>query len=192
MKTLVILGNDKIGGRALKEIGHLKETQIACDRSTNFKRVIKLLKSKKLSIFLVFKMFLAEIFRKGEKPKKNIITIKSNKTLLELLKKNNYQIVILFRAGLIINKQVIETGTNILNIHAASLPEFAGIGSINKALKEKAYSQKATLHKVIETIDSGQVLSELDYKLDPEKSYLDNEDIAYSAAIKLLVKTLNK
>mgnify|MGYP001433532633 CR=1 FL=1 len=59
------------------------------------------------------------------------------------------------------------------------------------ALKEKAYSQKATLHKVIETIDSGEVISELDYKLDPSKSYLDNENIAYSSAIKLLVKSLN-
>ena len=191
MKTLVILGNDKIGGRALKAIYHLKENQIACDKSTNFKRVIKLLKSKKLSIFLFFKMFLAEILRKGEKPKKNILTIKSNKTLLELLKKNNYEKVILFRAGLIVNKQVLETGINILNIHAASLPNFAGIGSINKALIKKIYCQKATLHKVVESIDSGEVISELDYKLDPKKSYLENEDIAYSAAIKLLIKTLN-
>ena len=56
---------------------------------------------------------------------------------------------------------------------------------------EKSYYQKATLHRLIETIDSGEVISEIDYKLDPKKSYLANENIAYSAAIKLLIKTLN-
>ena len=191
MTTLIIVGNDKIGGKALQKIKNFSGIEVFCDRSTNIKRVIKLLRRKKLTILLVFKMFFAEILRKGEKPKKNIPTIKSNKTLLELLKKNNYEKVILFRAGLIVNKQVIETGINMLNIHAASLPDFAGIGSIEKALVKKAYCQKATLHKLIESIDSGEVISELDYKLDPQKSYLDNEDIAYSAAIKLLVKTLN-
>ena len=63
--------------------------------------------------------------------------------------------------------------------------------NLNKALKEKSYYQKATLHRLIETIDSGEVISEIDYKLDPKKSYLANENIAYSAAIKLLIKTLN-
>ena len=191
MTTLVIIGNDKIGGQALKKIHNCKEIEIVCDKSTNIKRVIKLLRSKKLSISLVLKMFLAEILRKGEKPNKNILTIKSNNNLVEILKKNNYEKVILFRAGLIVNKKVIDTGINILNIHAASLPDFAGIGSINKALIKKAYCQKATLHRLIETIDSGEIISEIDYKLDPNKSYLANENIAYSAAIKLLFKTLN-
>ena len=136
-------------------------------------------------------MFLAEILRKGNKPSKNISTVKSNKTLIEIIKKNNYEKIILFRAGLIVNKRVINSGINILNIHAASFPNFTGIGSINKALKEKSYYQKATLHRLIETIDSGEVISEIDYKLDPKKSYLVNENIAYSAAIELLVKTLN-
>ncbi len=191
MTTLVIIGNDKIGGQALKKIHNCKEIEIVCDKSTNIKRVIKLLRSKKLSISLVLKMFLAEILRKGEKPNKNILTIKSNNNLVEILKKNNYEKVILFRAGLIVNKKVIDTGINILNIHAASLPDFAGIGSINKALIKKAYCQKATLHRLIKTIDSGEIISEIDYKLDPNKSYLANENIAYSAAIKLLFKTLN-
>ena len=191
MTILLIVGNDKIGGKAIKEISNFKGIEIICDDSTNIKRVIKLLRFKKISITLVFKMFLAEILRKGKKPKKSIVTIKSNKNLLEIIKKNNYEKVILFRAGLIVSKKVIDTGINIFNIHAASLPDFAGIGSINKALIEKAYDQKDTLHKLIETIDSGEVISEIDYKLDPNRSYLENENIAYSAAIKLLVKTLN-
>ena len=191
MTTLLIIGDDKIGGQAFKEVYNCKGIEIICDRSTNVKRIMKLLRGKKLSIFLFCKMFLAEILRKGKKPNKNVVSIKSNKTLLEILKKNNYEKLILFRAGLIVNKKVIDTGINILNIHAASLPDFSGIGSINKALIEKAYYQKATLHRVIETIDSGEIISEIDYKLDPHKSYLANENIAYSAAIKLLVKTIN-
>tara|TARA_Y100001978_G_C23561609_1_gene369588 strand:- start:69 stop:644 length:576 start_codon:yes stop_codon:yes gene_type:complete len=191
MTTLVIIGNDKIGGKALKAIHKCKNIEIYCDRSTNIKRLIKLLKRKKISIFVILKMLLAEILRKGNKPNKNIFTIKSNQTLLEIIKKNNYEKVILFRAGLILNKKVIDFGVNILNIHAASLPNFAGIGAINKALTEKVYQQKATLHRLIETIDSGEIISEIDYRLDPNKSYLANENIAYSAAIKLLVKTLN-
>ncbi len=192
MTTLVIVGNDKIGGEALQKIISIKGIDIFCDRSTNLNRVFRLIRRRKISFILVMKMYLAEIQRKGKKPGKKIPTIKSNQNLFERIKENKYKKIILFRAGLIVNKKIIDSGIDIYNIHAASLPAFAGIGSINKALILKAYSQSATLHRLTESIDSGEIISEIGYTLDPSKSYLANENIAYSSAIKLLVNTIEK
>ena len=39
-------------------------------------------------------------------------------------------------------------------------------GTINRALKNNALSQNATLHEVISKIDSGKVLDEVPYQLN--------------------------
>ena len=81
----------------------------------------------------------------------------------------------LFRAGLIINKKVIDTGVKILNTHCARLPQYGGLASISRALKNKDYNQKATLHQVTKKIDSGIIFNELPYELSASKSYFENE-----------------
>ena len=72
------------------------------------------------------------------------------------------------------------------------MPKFGGIGSIQKALKEREFNQYASLHIVNETIDKGRVLDKEKYFLSPNNCYCRNEEIAYKAAIKLLLRTLVK
>mgnify|MGYP001240012477 CR=1 FL=1 len=81
MTTLVIVGNDKIGGKALQKVVFSKGIDIVCDRSTNLNRVIKLIRRKKLSFILVIKMYLAEIQRKGKKPRKEVCFEKYSRNL---------------------------------------------------------------------------------------------------------------
>ena len=190
MSNLLVLGNDKIAGLAYKKISDLDGLDVLIDKSTNVKRIIKLLRKKRIQIGLVLKMFWAELRRNGSKPPCHLSSIYSNKDLCKQLKKASYEKVYLFRAGLIINQSVLKLGLRILNVHAAKIPEYGGIGSINRALKDRAYEQCASLHVVTTGIDQGRVLDKEPYILNQGQTYLENEDVAYNAAISLLMRSL--
>jgi methionyl-tRNA formyltransferase len=117
-------------------------------------------------------------------------SISSNQDLLQLIQALKPRQVFLFRAGLIINRQVIGAGADILNVHCAKVPEYGGLGSIARALADKAYEQHATLHRVTARIDEGEVLAVEPYRLDARLSYRRNEEIAYEAGIRLLTREL--
>lgn len=193
IKTLLILGNDKIAGSALTKINNIdKDTKIIIDRSTNFKRIKRLIQKKILKPSLIFKMALNEIARKDKKPNKKLSGISSNTDILKIIQDFSPDRLILFRAGLIINKEILNTGIPVLNIHAATVPDFGGLGSIDMALKSKVYNQSACLHIVTSRIDEGAVIDKEDYALDPKANYFLNEEIAYNAAIKLLLRAITK
>jgi folate-dependent phosphoribosylglycinamide formyltransferase PurN len=192
-KTLLILGNDKIAGAALAQMkSSNSDIKILIDRSTNIKRVKILLQRRILSFSLILKMALCELIRKEKKPNKALEGISSNLDILEVINDFQPERLVLFRAGLIINKEILNTGIPVLNIHAATVPDFGGLGSIDKAIKSKAYNQSACLHVVTSRIDEGLVLDKEDYLLDPKISYFLNEDIAYKAANKLLFRAIKK
>lgn len=193
MKTLLILGNDKIASSAFNlNILKNKNIIIAIDYSSNYKRVISLVFKKRISFFLLIKMFFSELFRKSIKTNLNLNRIDSNKDIIDLIQKFNPKRVVLFRAGLIISKKVISLNVPIMNIHCAKVPEYGGIGSIQRALKDKHFIQQATLHQVTTTIDKGEVFDTNPYELNPNKSYFFNENIAYKSGLVLLKRTLEK
>ena len=190
MKSLIILGNDKIGGAAFERLSTSKSLSIMIDLSSNLNRIFELIRKKKIGIRLFIKMILAELMRSGSKPPKSLPSISSNAQLLERIKKEHFQKIILFRAGLIIRKSVIETGIQIFNVHAAKVPEYGGIGSINRALKDEAFDQFACFHRVTNKIDDGEVVDKESYTLSPDEPYYVNEDIAYEAATCLLLRNV--
>ena len=193
MKTLIVLGADKIAGLAVSKINPVQEgSKIIIDRSTSITRVGKLLRSKALSPTLAGKMVFCEVGRSNKKPCNDLEAITCNLELLRAIKDFAPARLILFRAGLIINKAVLSAGIPVLNIHAATVPDFGGIGSINRALKAKSYKQSACLHVITSRIDEGLVLDKEDYTLDPNLCYCANEDIAYKAAVNLLQRALQK
>lgn len=98
----------------------------------------------------------------------------------------------MFRAGLIVERNKFPSNFDLLNIHCASLPKYRGLGFIHRAIKNGDFIQNATLHRVTNKIDEGEVLKELKYKMLPSNSYKKNEDVAYKAGFKLLVKVLTK
>ena len=190
MKTLIILGNDKIGGTAFKRLYSSQSLSIMIDLSSNLSRIFALIRKKKIGIQLLIKMILAELMRTGSKPPKSLPSISSNAQLLERIEKERFQKIILFRAGLIIRKSVIETGVQIFNIHAAKVPEYGGIGSINCALQDEAFDQFACFHRVTDKIDDGEIVDRESFTLSPDKPYYVNEDIAYAAATCLLLRNV--
>lgn len=193
MKTMLILGGDRIAQKALTYSDvHATSILVVIDRSTNLKRISRLIWRRRLSFWLVLKMFYCEKTRKKtiEKLQKHFPEIRSNKDLLALIDKSKPTKIILFRAGLVISKEIISRGIPLLNIHCANIPDYGGLGSIHRALKDGALNQNATLHRVTTTIDEGMVFDVEPYLLDSTKSYCYNEDIAYKAGLRLLVRNI--
>ena len=141
MKTILILGNDKLGSKALELLSANDNLSVLIDRSTNSKRILRLLRKGILTIGLILKMLFAEYLRKGSKPSKSLTGISQNSELLRIINELKPDRLLLFRAGLIINKSILDTGLPVLNIHAAKVPEYGGLGSISKALKDNGFAQ---------------------------------------------------
>ena len=190
MKNLIIIGNDKIAGGISEQVSKLGSCIVYVDKSTNISRVIKLIKKRVISPALLVKMIACETLRKGERPSAKLPSIHKNEDLLSAITTHNPDRLILFRAGLIVNSSVIAAGVPVLNIHAAIVPDYGGIGSIERAINSKAYAQHASLHVVTTRIDEGEVIDRVEYQLDPELSYFQNEEVAYRAAQQLLLKAI--
>lgn len=191
MKTMLILGGDRIAERALEKLKESDSLVIVIDRSTGIKRVAKLIWRKRLSLLSILKMIICE-FRRGSSAVSSVSYpgIANNKDLLVLLNKHKPDRVVLFRAGLVINREVISQGIPLLNIHCAKVPEYGGLGAIDRALKDSALEQNATLHQVTTTIDEGHIFDLEPFRLISARSYCQNEDIAYEAGLKLLCRTI--
>lgn len=186
MNILLIVGDDKLGRRLVSRLGQVAGVNVVYDCSSDYSRALKLLRKGAISPLTMLKMALAESKRVDFKvPQGESIT--SNHELLGVIHRLNPEAIYLFRAGLIINKQVIATGIPVLNIHCASLPHYGGLGSIARALKDGAYQQEATLHRVTTRIDDGVVIATMPYRLDPKSSYYANEEAAYEAGIALVM-----
>lgn len=192
MKLLLVVGNGKIGRKLISEIEAVDhpDIHIILDSSSSIKRVIKLIRRGTLSLPLVFKMFFADFMRTDYKTAK-YHQIFSNDDLLNILQDTKPNNVVLFRAGLIINKRIIDTGIPLFNVHCLKLPEYGGLGQLMRALNNKDYEQCATCHHVTQSIDDGDIIATHPFQLDGQKSYKQNEDIAYDAGIKLIQNLLD-
>ena len=190
MKTLLILGGDCIARSVVKHLEPRNDLLVVIDQSTSLKRVARLIWTRRLALSVVMKMLFCECKRSAPSTSMlNFPTIKNNGHLLDIIYENKPERIVLFRAGLVISKEVISRGIPLMNIHCAKVPEYGGLGSIHRAIKESATSQNATLHQVTKTIDGGQVFDLEPYELDLNKSYCFNENTAYQAGLRLLLKT---
>lgn len=190
MSLLVILGDDKLGNLALSQIDIKTGLSVLIDRSSSYRRVLRLVVKGTLSLGLLVKMYFAERKRDGQKPPSIYSGIKGNADLIENLNIINPSKVVLFRAGLILNKEILKKRFPIYNIHAASIPDYGGIGSIGKAIKDRNFKQFASFHEVTTKIDDGKILDSEDFLLAENSSYFENEQVAYSAAIRLLKRRI--
>jgi folate-dependent phosphoribosylglycinamide formyltransferase PurN len=190
VKKLLVVGNDKIGRKLISKIGSRQDLIIRIDASSDLKRLLKLIRRGSIHINVFIKMGIAEILRK-DYTIESFEKIYNNADLLKAIRAFHIKRVYLFRAGLIISKQVLRSKAEILNVHCASIPDYGGLGSIARALRDHAYDQEAMLHRVTEKIDEGEVIATIPYKLDKNLSYRKNEDIAYDAGIQLILDELN-
>ena len=99
---------------------------------------------------------------------------KFEKNLIEVI--HNFNIDIICLAGfmtILSNSFLIQFEHSILNIHPSILPLFKGLNTHKKALNSGMAVHGATVHKVTEQLDSGQILGQAVvpiFKQDTEKS----------------------
>jgi hypothetical protein len=201
-KIVIITSNDLISRHLLAEtLGHLKQHKnllIIYDASSTWKRVVKLINKKRISIIWLLKVTIARFFQRmhlrnytqfSTKLIPNSI-IHNNSELTNFLNSNeDIAKVYCFRAGLVINKLNVHKA-NFINLHCAKIPKYAGLMSIARALADGDYNQECVLHKVVEAIDSGVILGKQVYKLDPSLPYWKNELHAYQVGASFLKKIL--
>ena len=191
IKALLIIGNDKIGRKLINQIEEKDDFVIALYNTRDYKRLFKLiLINQTLSINAALHMIVAELLRKNSIVE-NLDFVTSNDDIQQLIKSKNIKKVVLFRAGIIINNNLLSSDVDFFNIHCAKIPEFGGIGQIFRIYKEKAFRQVATLHKVEKEIDRGEVIATKDYLLDESLTYLECENIAYNTGIELFLNYIN-
>lgn len=186
---LIVVGNDKLGSRLAAQL-HERGLRVAVDRSVDLRRVARLLLRGSLRLPWLVRMAWAELTRPAVRLPP-LPAINSNRALLDTVRSAGLRHLVLFRAGLIVNRQVMDA-VEVLNVHCARLPDYGGIGAIPKALRDGAYAQAATLHRVTETIDGGEVLATVPYELDPRLSYRDNEERAYRAGMSLILERFSQ
>lgn len=188
MKCMVLAGNDKLGRKLISLIPD-EDVIKAYDNSISIKRIIRLIFKGRISPTLLIKIFYAEMRRPDTKIRQSNF-IRSNQQLIKFIEENYIDILLLFRAGLIINKSVIDSRATVINTHCARIPEFAGLGAIDRAIRLKAFKQVATMHYVVSKIDGGEIIATKPYDLVESDSYQNNENIAYNAGISLLLEQL--
>jgi folate-dependent phosphoribosylglycinamide formyltransferase PurN len=107
--------------------------------------VAKLVRKGSLTIPLIIKMLLAEFRRPSFFSfYRKDYEIRSNKDLIDIIEQEHCKTIVLFRAGLIINKKVLAATDKVLNIHSASLPKYGGLGVLQRAINDKAWQQNST------------------------------------------------
>jgi methionyl-tRNA formyltransferase len=191
LRRLLVTGNDKLSAQLIAQLEENQQLRIILDKSTNAKRVWRLYRKERLKLIWLLKMTLAEMARK--KPQISIFDhINNNDGLLKFIRQYHIERVYLFRTGLIINKKILNQRIDILNTHCARIPDYGGLGAIPRALQDGAFNQVATLHRIVQRIDEGKILETETYQLNPCLSYRKNEDIAYHAGIRLLLKQFPK
>jgi len=189
-KYVLIVGDDKVGRKLISRLESAGcNVSIYVDRSTTPGRVVGLLRRRRLTLRYFFKMVLAELTRRDVSTR-DYPAIHLNADLLEVIGNECPDAVYLFRAGLVIERSVIDAGVPLLNVHCADVPAYGGLAAIPRAIDDGAWSQHATLHRVVERIDGGEVIRTEPFEMRKENSYRENEDIAYDAGIRLLLDEL--
>ncbi len=185
-RTIVVFGDDKIGRFAAARLEGTGIT-LVLDRSGGFWRAVRMVWRRRISFANAAAMFFAELSRKDYQLAANK-HIKNNAQLVEIVRESNAHKILLFRASLIVDVALMPDTAEVINIHCISIEDYPGLGAIWRALSHNDFEQSATAHEVTSKIDCGRIVDKEPYMLSPEKSYAENEDIAYEAGARLLLR----
>jgi methionyl-tRNA formyltransferase len=122
----------------------------------------------------------------------NVDSVNSEE-VINLIKNNDYKIIILSGTRIISRKFISSTSALILNIHAGITPNYRGVHGAYWALvnKEK-HLTGVTLHRVDEGIDTGSIISQKLIDLTDEDNFATYPFLQLSAGLKLLLNFLSK
>ncbi len=176
-------------------------------RGSNLKSIFRY--SKKKNSKIILKLVVSnKLSAPGAKfAKKNKIitqivnyenTIKAEKEILSLLKKNDIKLICLAGFLKILSKNFIKNfNGKIINIHPSLLPKYKGLNTHERVIKNKESYSGCTVHFVNKKLDSGKIILQQKvklYKLDTpkklEKRILKIENKIYPKAINQILSKI--
>lgn len=195
MTEILLVGNDYWGREAARRVNKVfPEVIIFADSTNSLRRVLRLILRKRISLESALKIVMCAL-HKGRfysSKRSSFAMIGDNEELQLALKEFNPSSVILFRAGLILDKKTLSYPADFLNIHAARLPEYPGLGALTNAIKDGQLLGAATLHRINSRVDDGEIIDFFEYHLTSSMNYCTVESIAYEAGISLLLHHLQR
>jgi hypothetical protein len=190
-KIVLIIGDDKLGHRAVADLlPRYPNVPIYLNRSRNPKRLYKIVRKNIGLLWYFIQLFWAE-YRRTDTDIPSMSIIENSQDVLDMIAREKPGTVICFRAGLVFGKNLLGSGPRFLNLHYADLPLWGGLASLPRALNAKAYDQHACLHEMVLEIDGGDVLHRQFYRMDPKRTYRENEDVGFDAGLTLLRRVVS-
>ena len=174
---------------------------------SNLKNLIKFSKLKKspikIDLIISNKSNAAGLnFGRKYNIKRKIFRFKHHKVdekkILKHLKKNNISLICLAGFMKILSKNFIKKFKGkIINIHPSLLPQYKGLNTHSRVLKNKEKFSGCTVHHVSSKLDAGKIIIQKKVKINKNetprslaKKILKQEHILYPKAIKKLLASL--
>lgn len=191
-RLALVVGNDRLAKSLVHGLGVNPEVTILIDKSNNIFRIMRVVRKGSLSIRALINISISSLSRPRSLATKSMVAFRNCVELRRLLDEFDIDQVILFRASIIIDSDLLADRYVFYNIHCARLPEFPGLGSLFRAWKEGEALQYAQIHRVSSEIDQGEILFRRSFEIPPNVSYRICEDIAYRAGFGLVKDFLDR
>ena len=118
-------------------------------------------------------------------------TKQNNEKIFEEVSKIQPDAIIIASYGLILPKKVLEIPPlGCLNIHPSMLPKYRGPSPIPSTILNGDYNSGVTLMKLDTGMDTGPIIAQEEFLIDPSHNTLDLTKILFSLGGKLLTKIL--
>lgn len=185
----VVTTRDRYGLLLEKKFEKNPNVSVAFVSPPGVPRVFRLIRKGSISVRFLMKTLICGL--------RNLRILSSRKPLDSVsaldahLAGTSTEILIMFRMGILIPEEILGR-YRVINVHVAKLPEYAGLGSLLAALDAGDFAQCATAHTATTKVDSGSVLLEIPYSLDPSLTYCGNESVAYAAGVVAVEKLVSR
>ena len=170
---------------------NIKTAVFISGKGSNLKSLIRFSKLKKSPITIEIVISNNHkskglVFGKIYKIKKKVFDFdkqsKTEKSVLNILKKNNINLICLAGFMKILSKNFINNFKGqILNIHPSLLPKYKGLNTHERAIKNKDVYSGCTVHFVTPKLDSGKIIIQ-------KKVKISKKDTPKTLANKVLVQ----
>jgi len=96
-----------------------------------------------------------------------------NEVLLEFIKNERIDIILMFSYDVILNSQIIDVpGIKVINIHGGKIPSYRGANVLNWAIINGEKEIGVTIHEARLLVDSGPIIGEWSLLVDPADTAL--------------------
>lgn len=115
------------------------------------------------------------------------------KIIIERLNETKVQLVVLAGFLRILSPTFLSAFNNrIINLHPSLLPDFPGLNAIKKAINAKVKEIGCTVHLVDEGLDTGAIIGQSSFLLNPEESLTIVKNKIHDLEHKLLPKIIDE